>query len=233
MEALFENLTISPVFVEAVVGKNLTLPHKDFDEKKQRLAHGKRPNLSELGCYFSHLKAIEQFLDDEDDYALILEDDLSFDASIEFLIKESLKHKDHFDLLRLSGLHNGHPVHIVSLNDKHNLVCNLTRQTGSGAYLLNRYAAKQMLKQLKPMWLPYDHAFGREWTFGVKTLFINPLPILQNITPESHINATSDYKLPRFKRISVFFFRFYNEISRVIFRILQVIKLKIQSTIFE
>ena len=83
------------------------------------------------------------------------------------------------------------------------------------------------------MWLPYDHAFGREWTFGVKTLFINPLPILQNITPESHINATSDYKLPRFKRISVFFFRFYNEISRVIFRILQVINLKIQSTIFE
>ena len=101
-------------------------------------------------------------------------------------------------------MHNGHPVNIVSLDDKHNLVCNLTRQTGSGAHLLNRYAEKQMLKQLKPMWLPYDHTFGREWTFGVKTLFINPLPILQNITPESQINATSDYKLPCLKRISVF-----------------------------
>ena len=233
MESLFENLTISPIFVEAVVGKNLILPHKDFDEKKHRLAHGKLPNLSELGCYFSHLKAIEQFLDDEDDYALILEDDLTFDASIEALIQESLKYKHSFDLLRLSGLHNGHPFKIVGLDDKHSLACNLTRQTGAGAYLINKHAAKQFLKQLTPMWLPYDHAFDREWAFGVKTMSINPMPILQNITPESQINATSDYKLPRFKRISVFFFRFYNEISRVIFRTLQVIKLKIQSNNFK
>ena len=233
MEALFENLTISPVFVEAVVGKNLTLPHKDFDEKKHRFAHGKLPNLSELGCYFSHLKAIEQFLDDGDDYALVLEDDLTFDASIQSLIKESLKYKHSFDLLRLSGLHNGHPVHIVSLDNKHNLVCNLTRQTGAGAYLINRHAAKQFLKQLRPMWLPYDHAFDREWTLGVKTMSIKPMPVLQNITPESQIDATSDYKLPRLKRITVFFFRFYNEISRVIFRTLQIIKLKIQSNKFK
>ena len=215
------------------MGKNLILPHKDFDEKKHRLAHGKLPNLSELGCYFSHLKAIEQFLDDEDDYALILEDDLTFDASIEALIQESLKYKHSFDLLRLSGLHNGHPFKIVGLDDKHSLACNLTRQTGAGAYLINKHAAKQFLKQLTPMWLPYDHAFDREWAFGVKTMSINPMPILQNITPESQINATSDYKLPRFKRISVFFFRFYNEISRVIFRTLQVIKLKIQSNNFK
>ena len=227
MESLFENLAISPIFIEAVVGKNLVLPQQDFDEKRYRMAHGKRPNLSELGCYFSHLKAIEQFLEDGDDYGLILEDDLTFDASIESLIQESLKHKDRFDLLRLSGLHNGHPVKIVSLDDKHNLVCNLTRQTGAGAYLLNRYAAKQMLKQLKPMWLPYDHAFDREWALGLDTMSINPMPILQNITPESQINATNDYKLPRVKRISVFFFRFYNEISRAVFRTVRIIKLKV------
>ena len=35
MESLFEHLTISPVFVEAVVGKDLILPHKDFDEKNK------------------------------------------------------------------------------------------------------------------------------------------------------------------------------------------------------
>lgn len=228
MESLFEHLAISPVFVEAVVGKNLNLPHKDFDEKRHLLAHGKRPNLSELGCYFSHLKAIEQFLhDDEEDYALILEDDLTFDISIVSLIQEALKHKHRFDLLRLSGLHNGHPINIISLSEKFSLAFNLTRQTGAGAYLINKHAAIQFSKQLKPMWLPYDHAFDREWALGVKTMSINPMPILQNITPESQINASSDYKLPRLKRISVFFFRFYNEISRVIYRTSRIIKLKI------
>lgn len=227
MESLFENLAISPVFVEAIVGKNLNLPHKDFNEKRHLLAHGKRPNLSELGCYFSHLKAIEQFLDDRDDHALILEDDLIFDAPIESLIQESLKHKDRFDLLRLSGLHHGHSVNMISLSEKFSLACNLTRQTGAGAYLINRHAAKQFLKKLKPMWLPYDHAFDREWVLGLDTMSINPMPILQNVTTESQINATNDYKLPRVKRISVFFFRFYNEISRAVFRTVRIIKLKV------
>lgn len=233
MESLFEDLTIFPIFIEAVVGKDLVLPQQDFNEKRYRMAHGKRPNLSELGCYFSHLKAIEQFLEDGDDYGLILEDDLTFDASIEFLIQESLKHKDRFDLLRLSGLHNGHPVKIVSLDDKHSLVCNLTRQTGAEAYLLNRHAAKQFLRRLKPMWLPYDHAFDREWALGVKTMAINPMPILQNITPESQINATSNYKLPHIKRINVFFFRLCNEVSRIIFRSLQILKLKVSKDILK
>ena len=225
MESLFERITMSHVLVEAVVGKDLILPHKDFDEKRYRDAHGKLPNLSELGCYFSHLKAIQQFLEDGEDYGLILEDDLKFDASIEPLLNKALEFNNNFDLLRLSGLHNGGPVNINSLNKSYSLACNLTRQTGAGAYLLNRHAAKQLLKHLSPMWLPYDHAFDREWTFGVKTMTINPMPILQNITPESQINATNNYKLPHIKRVSVFFFRLCNEVSRVVARIAQIVRL--------
>lgn len=227
MKSLFENISICPVFIEAVIGKNLILPHKGFDEKRYRSAHGKSANLSELGCYFSHLRAIKQFLHDGDDYGLILEDDLKFDETIESIISKALKFNNQFDLLRLSGLHNGHPVNINSLNEKFSIACNLTRQTGAGAYLINRHAAKQLLEKLNPMWLPFDHAFDREWSFGVKAMCINPMPILQNITPESQINATKDYKLASTKRVTVFFYRFYNEICRVLFRTIQIIRLKI------
>ena len=229
MEFLFKSISISPVYIDAVVGKNLILPHPDFDEKRYRMAHGKRPNLSELGCYFSHLKAMEKFLDDcDDDHALILEDDLQFDSKIELLIKESLKHHEKFDLLMLSGIHHGHPVNIISLNEEYSLACNITQLNGSGAYLLNKYAAQQILKELKPMWLPYDHAFSREWTFGVKTMIINPLPVDQNITSESQINASSNYKLPRLKRTSVLLFRLYTELSRLAYRTIRILKLKFQ-----
>ena len=227
MESLFLNLNITPEYIEAVIGKNLKLPHPDFNEFCYRLAHGKRPNLSELGCYFSHLKAMEGFLKTCESHALILEDDLNIDPSIEKLINESLKYKNYFDLLILTGIHHGHPVNVFSLNEKFSLACNLTQLNGSGAYLLNRRAAKQILKKLKPMWLPFDHAFGREWAFGVKTLTVNPLPIKQNITDETQIDANSNYKLQNIKRITVFLFRLYNEISRVTYRSLRIIKLKI------
>ena len=58
-------------------------------------------------------------------------------------------------------------------------------------------------------------------------MIVNPLPIKTNTTLESQIDANSSYKLKNIKRITVFLFRLYNEISRVIFRSLRIMKLKI------
>ena len=52
MESLFQNLNITPEYIEAVIVKIASFI-QIFDELRYRLAHGKRPNLSELGCYFS------------------------------------------------------------------------------------------------------------------------------------------------------------------------------------
>jgi glycosyl transferase family 25 len=85
-----------------------------------------------------------------------------------------MKYEERWDLLRLSGLHSGTPIKIFNLINKYDLTCNITRQTGAGAYLVNRKAAKCMVKYLLPMKLPYDHAFDTEWNFHIRTMFVTP-----------------------------------------------------------
>lgn len=230
MEHLFAGSSLIPVFLDACVGVDVSLPNEKYNELAYQRAHGKTTNLSEIGCYFSHLRALEVFLESKDDYALIMEDDVSFAGSLEQVLDQALMYHERFDLLRLSGLHKGTPVKIVELSEDYNLACCYSRQTGSGAYLVNRYAATKMLKYLSPMWLPYDHAFDREWCWGVKSMCIDPMPVLQNGGFKSQINASESYKLPLVKRyITVFPYRAWNELNRVVFRSIQIVKNKIQN----
>lgn len=233
IENIFEPTKFELVFIEAVIGSNISLPDYRYNEKAYNLAHGKRTNLGELGCYFSHIKALETFLESADEYALILEDDIHMHEHFEEVVEEALTHSHRFDLLRLSGIHRGSPVSIVSLENGYSLACNFTRQTGSGAYLVNRYAASKMIKKLLPMWLPYDHAYDREWLFGVKAMCIDPMPINQNEGFATQIDASSSYKFPAFKRyLTVFPYRAYNEVSRYIFRSFSILKQKCRTRRF-
>ncbi len=215
-------------FIEAINGKELKVPHIHYSEKKYRLAHGKKTNLSELGCYFSHIEVMKRFLETNYTHALILEDDIVFDSTFETLVNELLNHHKRYDLVRLSGFHSGTPVKIIKLNNGYSLCCNYTKQTGSAAYMVNRKAAKKIKEKLLPMWLPYDHAFDREWRFGVKTMSVYPFPIDQHGIFESQIQATKNYKLPFLKRYAtVFPYRCYNEISRVLYRTVEILRQKI------
>lgn len=219
---------IELIRVDAVMGKELTLPHPDYSESSYRYRHGKRTNLSELGCYFSHIKAMKMFLESQDEFALILEDDICFEADLKQVITEAIKQSDKWDLLRLSGLHRGTPVTVGVLDQTYRLAINLTRQTGSGAYVVNRKGAEQMVKHLVPMKLPYDHAYDKEWLYGYKALSVTPYPTNQQAGFESQINAARSYKLPGYKRHwSVLPYRAWTELSRLLYRSLRMVTLKV------
>jgi glycosyl transferase family 25 len=219
---------IEMVLVEAVLGRALELPHPDYDERSYRLRHGKRTNLSELGCYFSHIKALNQFLETQDEHALILEDDVDWSSDLHALLDAAIAHAHRFDLLRLEGTHGGNPVKIADMKNGFSLCCNLSRYTGSGAYLINRKGAKAIVEKLLPMRLPYDHAFDREWTFGIKALRVLPAPIHQRRDFGSQIVGQTSYKsfkLP-LRYLSVLPYRAYNEFSRCVCRSFTILKQK-------
>jgi len=62
--------------VPAIDRTAIKLPDARYSEKLYRWFHGRTPNLRELACYLSHLKAIEAFLATDEEHALIGEDDL-------------------------------------------------------------------------------------------------------------------------------------------------------------
>lgn len=221
--SMLVNAGFDVVLVQAIWGKNLQYPNTDYSSLSYRLMHGKKDNYGEVGCYLSHIKALKQFLNTEDEYAFICEDDISVDPNINKVLQAALNEQKRWDILRISGLRSGTPIKVCSLDEKYALYVNLTRQTGSGAYLVNRKAAKKLAEVLLPMKLPLDHAYDREWLWGLRALMVYPVLANQRNGFESQIKARKHYKLPAYIRyLTVFPYRTVNEISRVVYRLFQV-----------
>jgi glycosyl transferase family 25 len=104
----------------------------------------------------------------------------------------------------------------------------LTREKGAGGYLVDRYAAVQMLKHLLPMRLAWDIAFDLEWLVGFKTLGVFPMPVSQQSHFETQIQQDLyEIKIKGLlKYFTVIPFRTLLEVSRLIYRLARLLKLK-------
>ena len=233
----FKKVELEYTLVEAVDGKQIKLPHPNFSHFRYSALHGKKINLGELGCYLSHLKVLKKFIESEHNLALVCEDDIEFNLSINKIIEEALNCGIKFDLLRLSGgsdinKEKGNPFRLKNLHDEFHLSINFGFKPGTGCYLINRKGAAEILKRLKIMSLPIDHAIDRDWLLNVKSLSVTPSPV--NLKKELHlnhsfINASKEYKLNFFLRYWVMVpYRFLNELIRIIYKIFFYIKIKLE-----
>ncbi|AGS20915.1 glycosyltransferase family 25 protein [Rhizobium etli] len=219
MERLLAGFGLAYERVAAVDGAAISLPHPGFDEKSYLSRHGRRPNPFEIGCYLSHVECARRFLASNAEFALILEDDLDFDGDLPELLEAALRHQAHWDILRLSTVNSGRKHRVEPLTASRSLAIALTREKGSGAYLINRQAAGWIAGALLPMRLPYDLAFDLEFDDGLRACFVDPLPVGQRADPCSQIQAgLSAYRLGRRRPWSVLPFRAAAEIRRFVAR---------------
>lgn len=207
--------------VSGVNGRELALPIAEFDQDRYQRYHGKRPSFPEIGCYLSHIKALKQFLASGDQYGLICEDDVTLGEDLALLLTAIIHDRRHsWDLLRLCGMHNGHPQSIGRINRRYHYAVNMTRLSGTGAYLVHRDAAQKLVQRLLPMYLPIDHILDQEWTLGIRSLSVYPLPIVQDDEVfKSQICSPAKTKFPFWKRYwSVVPYRCHVEIHRLWYR---------------
>ena len=167
-----------------------------IDTKGFLWAHGRHIEIGDIGCYLSHIKALEAFLASDEDYGLILEDDVGFADDFTELMNTFLQHRQHFDVLKLSGRHAGTPIPLVWLDERHRMVSFFTRHTGAAAYLVSRYAARRYIERLLPMQVPFDHVFDRAWHFGIRFRGVLPLPVSAQNFVESTITTKRKLRKP-------------------------------------
>jgi glycosyl transferase family 25 len=164
--------------VSAVLGKEVPNWEKLVDVElygaRNRLP---MPRPGEVGCYLSHLKAMEEFLRTDAPWCVILEDDVEVRPEcVEVLA--ALGQKDDWDLVKLFCFHSGMPVRKRALTAAHHLVVHLTRTTSSAAYAVNRRAAETLLQSMQPISEQVDHALERPWETGLRVRGVRPLPIV-------------------------------------------------------
>ena len=221
IQEIFSNTNVIPCRVAAVDGNAMTLPHPDFNKKRFYLFHGRNINIYEVACYFSHLKAIAAFLATDETHAMICEDDIFLQPSLNDLLGELMNLTSSWDIIRLTGLNRGKTLNAKQLGHNYDLVIHLGRLKGAGAYLINRKAAQAFMERLLPMWLPWDHAMDREWFFGLRAFAVAPFPISQTEGKfRSAIQENSQSKLPTRKRLlTTYPYQAGNELCRWLFRL--------------
>ncbi len=190
-----------------------------LDEPAYRRKHGMTPLPGELGCYLSHVQAIHAFLASDAQLALILEDDVLLHDSLPAVLAGLQAHRERWDVAKLSAVHSGTPMPVLTLAPGHELAVMLSRCTGSSAYLLNRRAAAAYAQGLLPMSLPYDHVFDQGWRFGIKYRLVTPTPCGHDEAIASTIAAPpgATRKFRWWQRGSTYAYRLGNEWRRLIY----------------
>ena len=191
-----------------------------LDEAAYRRKHGMTPVLGELGCYLSHVRAMELFLASEAEFALVLEDDVLLHDSLLAVLRGLMQQPLRWDVAKLSAVHSGTPMPYAEVAPGHQLAVMLSRCTGSSAYLMNRSAAQSYLRQpggLLPMRLPYDHVFDQGWRFGLKFRLVTPTPCGHDVQIASTIAAPPGVsrKFHWTRRLPAFAYRLGNEARRL------------------
>lgn len=208
--------------VNAVEGKALREDELDrLDEASFRRRHGKMVMPAEIGCYFSHLNALEIIAEAPEPFAVIVEDDVVFTP--DFLpFTTSLTQLNGWDVVKLVNHRVPAFRRFYKVNDKHVIGRCLHGPIGSSAaYVVTRDGAKKLLAALEPMSLPYDVALERGWA-GDYEIFTTEKPVvsLSAVAPSTIADGRSAYartRLPLWKRVTTLFFRIKDYLSRIFY----------------
>ncbi|MSO13575.1 glycosyltransferase family 25 protein [Rickettsiales endosymbiont of Trichoplax sp. H2] len=223
IKPLLEQLNMPYTIVQAVDGNFIPkekINHLvDFNNYNKYLGHS--PKLGTIGCSMSHFKVWKQFLESNNQFALVLEDDISFNPNLfRKIIGKSLRISELWDILSFDISHGGLPIKIKKIINKYSLNYYLFNISHAGAYLINRDAAYKQLKSSLPIKMPVDHYFLRSWEFDVKFAGIEPRIVYQTFG-DSEINNVKDTKNIKVKKdkLQKFVFIIKTEIIRFIYNL--------------
>jgi glycosyl transferase family 25 len=229
IERAFAGTKFNLCRISGVDGNALKFPIESYSEGLYRWFHGRPTNPRHVGCYLSHVKAMEAFLATSDEHALIAEDDLVLRPDFEAALEAALSYSRHWNILRLTGLSRGRPASVARLCGDYSLCISFGRLKGTGAYVLDRAAAHAWVARLLPMRLPIDHALDREWFYGLRAMYILPFPAYQTESGFfSSIHLGESMKLSALRRsVTTYPYQALNEATRWLLRALSYLRMKL------
>lgn len=162
--------------VEAVDGRSLSKEDAEhlFDRKRFSWRFGREAMPGEIGCTLSHRECYRKLLSSEEEFALILEDDVRFlakEKQVEELIGTiagQMPSKPCIVTLTRHRFYYSWGEHLVG--GEYSL-CRVREAWGTCAYLVNRKAAAVLLKIRKPYFVADDYVLMNNKGIRVEGIF--------------------------------------------------------------
>ena len=158
-------------------------------------------NKGEIGCYASHLVAINRVLEEDiTEPVCIMEDDLRFEDNFAQL-PEAMKHMPpDWEFLRVSNPTKAACSSLKDIPGLGQVVKYWRVPNTAGAYILNQEGARKFLTYRTLRMRPIDEDFRRPWETGMVTYGILPSPTIANIFDSSIDAIGGDRSEPGRKR---------------------------------
>lgn len=165
--------------IEAVSGTNMPSWLRPYflDDGGQIIA-----NLTpgEVGCYASHLLAIEKAVE-QNRPAIVLEDDLRLHAHFRDVLDLAAQLPADLDMLKLTRLGGHRQIPVKTLPSGQTIVKFPRVPLGAGAYLITPAGARKFLEWKTLRTAPIDQDFRRPWDCRLSIYGVEPMPAEQNI----------------------------------------------------
>jgi glycosyl transferase family 25 len=185
---------------------------------------GHNPRMGTIGCSLSHIKAWQALLASDKEFAIIFEDDVSFDPiQVKQAIDDLLQIPQDWDIANLETYHSGMPLTIKTFSNHTRMVVYLTEITHAGSYIINRTAAERLLQKALPIKIPVDHYFARSWEFNLKFVGIEPRLVKQGYgDSEIEVTKRNHYEHPSkniFQTMHKIIYKFQSYIIRFLYNL--------------
>ena len=177
--------------VAGVDGLNVPAAYRDYFFTDGELHSGLKPG--EVGCYASHLKAMQLVLDMRCDSALVLEDDAFLHADFPVVLRDALnKIPRGWDLVHLCLGTKRAVKPVADLMGGHRLVRYSRVPENTTGYLISRIGAQKFLRPSKRYW-PVDTDFRQPWLFDMQIYGVTPQIISHDLSFESSIKKSGSH----------------------------------------
>ncbi|MUG31810.1 glycosyltransferase family 25 protein [Psychrobacter sanguinis] len=161
-------------------GKQLS-DFEDYDDNAARKQLGRRLLNSEIGCYLSHYKCAEQFLQTDADYLVVLEDDLKITSEFKKIIDATLAYlHEHPELdwyLVNLASKKKKLAHDITMLEGHSLWHAFYFPIRGLGLIWSRQGAAEFVAKGKSIYMPVDIFFQNWLSTNGKGLGVWPAPV--------------------------------------------------------
>ena len=209
--------------IAAVDGRTIAEHERvDFQAEQFNYHNGRRLLPGEYGCYRSHLAALAQIAEGDEDVAIIAEDDIDLNLRLIPRALAALRAVPGAGVVKLVN-HRIVGFRPVAVSAEKDVVgrCLHGPQGSAACYIVTRGAARKLVVTMRQMLLPFDVALERGWATGVETFTTEAdLIDFSPLRSETAIGKPMDYRSAKkhfLLRPGVHWFRSCDQIRRWIY----------------
>ena len=159
----------------AVMGSELdqSTIEEFYDAKGNARKYYKEMSVGEIGCYLSHIQLWKRIIEENLDFAVILEDDLTVKPEIASLINAIARLKN-WDYIKLAGPKGKKVIDKQPIDNTFSLAYYNKTPIGTAAQAVSKQGAQRLLKTTQPFIRPVDSDIQYYWERGIKLQGLEP-----------------------------------------------------------